>query len=262
MTWQGIPYPFTTEQVSSSTHFALDYLPKIFLDTGDNTWSVAATMIATILGSLIAGTIPAVIAWKTIKKNQEIIESDRRVQQISFDKDRDAQLLISERNFNAQVISANRQAWINELRAVISEFVANSENMVELSLKSSVAYKAYNDCKENIKGRDFSETSNNQLIAFFNDYMDINKELRNLQNRWGLLMHKASLMLNPQEEISEKIISRMNKIYDFALFDCRSSHSKKEDVNQFHVVRGYCNVLLDDVKVCLKNEWVKTKLGK
>lgn len=114
MAWQGIPFPLS-ESVLSATILNVEKIPKVVIDSGFG-WD-------SVIGSFIAGLIPAFIAWYSIKKNLSALEKDRENQQKSFDKDRNAQLDIAAKNLNAQVLSGNRQQWINSLRDTTAEYL-------------------------------------------------------------------------------------------------------------------------------------------
>ncbi|MFV8760883.1 hypothetical protein ACNSO7_21655 [Yersinia enterocolitica] len=261
MEWRGIPFPETVERIVTNTSLAIDKIPKVYIDTGDNTWSVTATMIATILGSLIAGSIPAAIAWRTIKKNQESVEKDRAAQQASFDKDRDAQLLIASKSFNAQVLSTNRQVWINELRNIISEFVS----LIDLYINTNYKFKV-----ETKRFEKFEKAYNSQLVRTDS----INNELKSAQKRWDeyrkekemqdkalkTIITKSSLMLNPKEVYYTKIITLMNKM--FSLPKQIVSVEYKDILSMYTTIDDMSNELVSHTQECLKEEWEKVKTGK
>lgn len=59
MVWSGIPFPFVDILHMDNIVLQITKLPTLMVDNGFP-WE-------TLLGSLIAGSIPAFIAWKTIK---------------------------------------------------------------------------------------------------------------------------------------------------------------------------------------------------
>lgn len=118
MDWLGVPFPYLGEQITEISRLAVSQIPDIKLKT-DFAWD---TFLASVLGAFIAGSIPAAIAWLTIRQNIIALKEDRVAQQTSLDKDRDAQLDIASQNLLAQTVSTNRQAWINELRSSAAEY--------------------------------------------------------------------------------------------------------------------------------------------
>ncbi|EMJ3157193.1 hypothetical protein AAEY46_004263 [Yersinia enterocolitica] len=261
MEWRGIPFPETVERIVTNTSLAIDKIPKVYIDTGDNTWSVTATMIATILGSLIAGSIPAAIAWRTIKKNQESVEKDRAAQQASFDKDREAQLLIATRSFNAQVLSTNRQAWINELRDIITEFISSVDPYITSYKDHIVASDAYKECKK-IYEKEVIKTNIlvEGLNEFRNKYESSRIERQEQDKAINKLITRTSLMLNPKEDLYTKILVVMNEIYILP--------KKNKIADDYASVEFYTTVfdkseyLIKQVQQCLKEEWEKVKVGR
>ncbi len=65
MSWLGIPFLFTDAVSKNDTVIEITKLPSIILKN-DFSWEA-------IIGSLIAGCIPAYIAWKTIKSNNDVM---------------------------------------------------------------------------------------------------------------------------------------------------------------------------------------------
>ncbi|HDL8511327.1 TPA: hypothetical protein PXR53_002542 [Yersinia enterocolitica] len=261
MEWRGIPFPETVERIVTNTSLVIDKIPKVYIDTGDNTWSVTATMIATILGSLIAGSIPAAIAWRTIKKNQESVEADRAAQQTSFDKDREAQLLIATRSFNAQVLSNNRQAWINELRNIISEFISSIESYIRVYHDTIAANNSYLQFKIHYDSEQVKTTASVEgMRELYDKWSQSRIENEKQDKAFNVIIIKTSLMLNPKESSYREIISLMNEIY---ILPKQTFKTENYDaLAMYDLVYKKSNELLVHVQQCLKEEWEKVKVGK
>jgi hypothetical protein len=118
MEWLGVPFPYFGGHITELSRLAISHMPDIQLKT-DFAWD---TFLASVLGAFIAGSIPGAIAWLTIRQNIIALKEDRAAQQLSYDKDREAQLDIASQNLLAQTVSTNRQAWINELRSSAAEY--------------------------------------------------------------------------------------------------------------------------------------------
>ncbi len=75
MAWQGIP--FIHEHIVSNNYLTISKVPKIIIDS---VFSWESSLI-TILGSLIAGAIPAIIAWKAIENSNKLLRSQMELAQ-------------------------------------------------------------------------------------------------------------------------------------------------------------------------------------
>ncbi|QLR72703.1 hypothetical protein HV337_09230 [Citrobacter freundii] len=95
MAWLGIPFNCFNNSTFESTALSISKLPTIIVESGFG-WD-------SVLGSLIAGSIPAWIAWRAIKHSQNSIRY---------------QIEIS--NFNL---------WAHELRDAISNLVSRIMNI-------------------------------------------------------------------------------------------------------------------------------------
>lgn len=75
MAWLGIP--FIHDYIVSDNYLAISKLPKIIIDSGF-AWE---TVIATVASSFIAGSIPALIAWKSITNSNKLLISQLKLTQ-------------------------------------------------------------------------------------------------------------------------------------------------------------------------------------
>lgn len=66
MYWNGIPFPFVDSLTKENLTLQITKLPTLIIDSGFP-WE-------SLVGAFIAGSIPAFIAWKTIKNNNEAIK--------------------------------------------------------------------------------------------------------------------------------------------------------------------------------------------
>jgi len=232
MTWQGVPFAFNLDSINQ-TLLRVGQIPTVHVDTGFG-WD-------TLFGSIVAGAIPAFIAWYTIKKNLAALEKDRAEQQSTFDKDRDAQLNIAAKNLNAQVLSNNRQQWINYLRKSISEFVSLSASAIQHKVTWYLHVKdiPIRSVTEPL-GRDF-------LNGFF-------KEKYQMVG----LATEIKLMLNPAENDSKAIIKYLDRIN--SLMDDGNLVNFYEFGSEVKVRYDSCVEELTQVaQKCLKAEWDRVK---
>lgn len=226
MTWQGVPFAFNLDSINQ-TLLRVGQIPTVHVDTGFG-WD-------TLFGSIVAGAIPAFIAWYTIKKNLAALEQDRAHQQSSFDKDRNAQLDIAAKNLNAQVLSANRQQWINSLRDSTAEFIGAVH---QLRKSRTIARHCAHVSKKN--SIDF-------LIEYRHEITAMTSDSRNVDN----LTYKIRLLINPSEPEGIKITELVNTIRKST-----GSFQKKPDRA---VIAACAEELVTVMQSYIKKEWDRVK---
>lgn len=96
MVWSGIPFPFIDSLTNDNIVLQISKLPTLMVDSGFP-WE-------TLVGSFIAGSIPAYIAWKTIKNNNEVIKR--------------------------QITLAAQQKKCDDLRDIFANYISLQENLV------------------------------------------------------------------------------------------------------------------------------------
>lgn len=226
MAWQGIPFPLT-ERLLSATILNVEKIPKVVVDSGFG-WD-------SVVGSFIAGLIPAFIAWYSIKKNLSALEKDRENQQSSFDKDRNAQLDIAAKNLNAQVLSGNRQQWINSLRDTTSEYLGAVH---QLRKSRTLARHCAHVAKKN--NGDFMIEHREAINSMTSDARDVDN-----------LTFKIRLLINPSEPEGLKITELLKNIND-----CTGSF--QESPNRIKITE-YGEELILVMQKYLKQEWDRVK---
>lgn len=133
---------------------------------------------------------------------------------------------IAELNFNSNVLSKNRQEWINTLRDLISEYIAIFDNILLNNIfnkedKSEVKYIRTKEGKE---------------------------EIRNL----FYLQNKIGLLLNLKEGKSKSLYMMLTEL-------TAAFHKDIENVNSYQEKANDCFLLSQEI---LKEEWVRVKNGK
>lgn len=221
MDWQGIPYKFMSEDTANTVNLALQSIPRIIVDTPTDYTSPFITGFV----SLIAGIIPAGIAIWTFKrnaintakerKNQEIflenerteqqrfLKEERAVQIASTEKDRETQLLIAKQNFDMQVLSVNRQQWINDLRELFAEYIS----IVPLLLDSRFNYLNKKQHYDNVYAQGSNDPERHGVELYRSELervtLALYKSLELIDERkvhGSLLETKIKMMLNPKEK--------------------------------------------------------------
>lgn len=228
MIWQGVPFSSFVFPMNDTSHLAISQIPPLVIDSGF-AWE-------TVLATLIAGAIPAFVAWKTIRNNQDSVE-----------KDRAAQLDIASKNFNAQVLSTNRQSWIKELRDTSSDFMSTVDKMTELRGVMQVNYEMGLD---HIRRQDLSQNLGKERLA------ENLKEFERLNGSMLFCIRKNQLLLNPKESQYHNINNLMSSI---------QHEIELKEVGVFNldpkIIRKLLNELTKYIQEVLKEEWERVKKG-
>lgn len=227
MAWPGVPHPFLSGSYLDYSFLNVTKLPTIVVDSGF-AWD-------SVFGAFIAGLIPAYIAWYTIKKNISAMKEDRVHQQDSFDKDRNAQLEIATKNIKAQVLSANRQQWINNLRDSTAEYLSAIH-----SLRKSRTIARHCVALSKKDGTDFLTVHREAINSMTND-------ARVVEN----LKYKILLLINPTEPEAIEI----NRILQEISFNTGSFEEKPNKQKLYDLSKE----LIAITQIYLKNEWVRVK---
>ena len=279
MAWQGIPFKFIGENYNS-LDLAVNKIPDIVLKSDPD----YTTVIITGVVSLVAGIIPAGIAIYTFVKNTRTIKDERVAQQSflkaereeqqrflqeerasqvsSMEKDRETQRDIAEQNFNMQVLSANRQAWINTLRDLLSEYMALAPDLLRVQNEFNNCVNEHNLKSSNIKKvfavhdkvEEQSQLANASVRL--NTAMEI---LNSKKEKERLLKAKIKLMLNPSENWYAQITTIFNRvtiIYN-SLNRTRMDSFDEKNVEMIDVVEE----LVTFSQKLLKYEWERVKKG-
>ncbi|EBS3030300.1 hypothetical protein GUO43_001808 [Salmonella enterica] len=233
MAWRGIPFPFSGEEISV-VDLLVKNLPQIkVLSESGFAWD---SLAASALGALIAAVIPGFIAWWSINKNIQTLKEDRDAQQKSFDVDRAAQLDLATKNLNAQVLSTNRQQWINSLRESASEFLESIG-----SLRRSRTIARY--C--------LKKTSKEEGKDFFLDFQDAIRAMSEDNKKVDLLKFKIQLLLNPSEPESIHI----NKLMDDIIRNTGTLKTRPDK----DAIRDLSKLFVETLQVVVKKEWERVK---
>ncbi|EPK3183981.1 TPA: hypothetical protein NKO55_000288 [Enterobacter asburiae] len=287
MAWQGVPFrvPF---DVNEYITVALNSLPKITVESSTDYWGIALTAGAALVG----GIIPAWIARRTFKENSYLLKSERkeqqgflaeeRAQQQTFltnerienskhlDEDRQTQLEIAKKNFNMQVLSANRQAWINDLRSTASEFLSLMNVCMMENYDARWSEAEYDRCRQLLKDNEIA-VPEKKLQKFDVDYLykqldkheseinNLHAKLDSTRSRISFLENKINLLLNPSERLSRLIINRIAILRKLVWHVSDSDlNTKRELKKNISCMEGK---LVKNMQKCLKKEWDRVKDG-
>lgn len=240
MSWLGIPYPLSQTTFLDSGILSVSKVPEISVNTGFGWDNVVGTILAAFVGALI----PALIAFYSIRKNDVYSEKQRKQQKEDLDATINTQLKVSSLSFKAQVLSNNRQGWINNVRDLTSEFVSLCEDFIS---SRYFYYEAYNN---RVRKGGHDEVSREYRDRTYEIKRQIIKTKTNIE-----------LMLNPNELTSKAIFVAMNRIVSVineddlkhTLFEKHGDSWNKYDKTKLAFIKV--------MKRCLKAEWKRVKNG-
>lgn len=263
MAWQGVPFPYLSN-VAEHLSVALSSIPKLIFESPTD----LTTPLLTAAAAVIGGCIPAAIAWRTFKlssaqlqaerqEQQRFLREERIAQNDSLEADRQMQLLIAEKNFNMEVLSVNRQAWINNVRDLIAECCVLCTKMFDEEYDIINKRKQYDE----FVAEYYTPVNLNyrELYSQFVDELSTAREVYHLtREKIDLIYSKLQLMLNPGEVESSLIITVLFRLR------CRGAELSEEGNTYASVygdLRADISELIKLTHVCLKKEWVRVKSG-
>lgn len=98
MHWKGIPFSFEPSMLLEHGFITVNKIPTVVVDSGF-AWD---TVIATLVGSIVAGWVPGIIALKSIKSNER---NTRITIAIDIHKRRIEKVKEASSNYMANIIS-------------------------------------------------------------------------------------------------------------------------------------------------------------
>lgn len=187
MPWQGVPFLLQPNGVVEDFILSVGKIPKIFIDSGF-AWE-------TVISATIAGVIPGLIAYLSIRQNNKTAEENRVSQNKIFKEDRDTQIDIAKNNNKVQVLSSNRQAWINALRDCASDYLSQVLIVKNVKIFFRTAKKV-----------DVS------LLGIMNNHNSVAEMYILETGKLEALDCKLRLLMNPNEEEAKSIFLLMDVI--------------------------------------------------
>lgn len=280
MDWKGVPFLINQEKIEDTVRIALDSIPKIVIESPPdytNAWITAGV-------SILAGLIPATIAIWSFKRNaenmkterehqqnflredrkkqQDFLEADRNKQQESFEQDRKTQIEIAKTNFDMQVLSGNRQSWINSLRDVVAEYTVAAPSLIEATNQfrmNSIHLKGIHKIIEDHSSDD-ENLNAEQKLAIHAMELSINK-MNESNDKVTLLSSKILMMLNPKEDEYQQFYDLFDRVRKM-----NSDLVKPEKGNElfgrhFSETVVLMRALVKLTQQILKREWERVKQG-
>lgn len=226
MAWQGVPFPYL-----GSLGLLIEKIPHLDVTTSSGFgWD---TVVASVAGAIVASSIPAGIAWWSIKKNTETMLSDRAAQIEDYEKSREIQVKIAEQARIAQTVSSNRLVWIKDLREASAEFVSTVyENMI---LSQRVVYEL---------------RYNNQVNLISQNKIDLNESFQ----KFVLQMTRIRMMLNPGKVEHQRVVVIMNELKTYSEKMIKTLSEIDADK-----INAHLNDFIYEMQLLLKEDWEKVK---
>jgi hypothetical protein len=188
------------------------------LETHKDAATIAVALLSTTV-ALIATVVGPIISMRIAKK--QIVSGFETQRQQT-----DTAIRVARLNFNAMVVSTNRQRWIDNLRDTLAEFLAFARSVAS-----------------HIRARSFGA--------------DVPDQVRRMLE----LSTKVELFLNPGEPDHMAFVSRLHELQSAALsHDAVSLSSEAPDADA-DMLDSLVSDLTKRAKVILKAEWDRVKDG-
>ncbi|MGP0854839.1 hypothetical protein ACJ8QI_09000 [Serratia sp. CY84636] len=235
MDWQGIPFLMKGDEVFYHAEVLLSKIPKIVLEIPDkSSWE-------SFLTALIAGGIPAYVAYRAMKSNTQLVTQ----QQLQQGK-------IADKTIKAQVVASSRQVWINEIRDLLSQFAADNRACLKRQwdyFNADNLFQQYALTEQNINIEVFLE-ERRTAQRMLEDAIRARDEILNKIN---YVKNRILLMLNHDEAECAALIELMSSI------EKKSSNLSEADLKDYRDVSRQLRVDIDYFIICaqkyLKGEW-------
>jgi propanediol dehydratase small subunit len=157
MDWLGIPFPLNGNEVFYHGDFVLKQMPKIVVES-DSGWIIFASLVS----ALLAGGLPAIMAWKAIRSTAESLQKQMAHQE-----------QMTKLALKTEIESKNQTDYIEELVNAAAECVAAAEAVKFVMQDATKSF-----------GRNDSQERQNHLL-------DLQKEKRHIFSvaSWKMLLH-------------------------------------------------------------------------
>ena len=280
MSWQGIPFKLLEAGNVDQLFFKLASLPKLTIDAPTDYNQLWLTVGATFLG----GIIPALIAWRTFHVNaknvkkerdeqQRFLKSERAKQQLfmmgerasqfaSLKEEREVQKTLTQKTINAQVISANRQKWIDDFRRNIAEFCSLAFTHYDARTDYLIHERSMTKAAERYEKSGYSEALKERNTEAGDKFTVCLERSRTSRNDLDRMKFIILLSLNHDEKETHEIKDLIQLI--FKIIGELSINDETGFLDNVpYVYSGLCSKtedLMNVVRVVLKREWEKVKL--
>ncbi|WP_369605641.1 hypothetical protein [Serratia marcescens] len=213
MDWQGIPFKFLGEEPLQQAFLSVSHLPNIVVKTD--------FAVDTFLSGLFAGLFPAGVAIWAMHTNAKNIREERLHQE-----------KLSSITITKQIVSASRQVWISDLRESTAKFIGVATGVINC-LNSMVEEYRHNDVASEL-------------------YLKLYEDHREAMSELGLLRSKIDLLLNPEEDRSQRVSAVLDSLREFL-----TKERKFDEEIDFDEISPLIKNLKECIYAVIKNEWKK-----
>jgi hypothetical protein len=176
MAWQGVPFSLRGDEVFYHAEMILSKVPKIIVELPSKGWSLEGFLTA-----LVAGGIPALVAWFALRVNKDSLKVQLAHQEI-----------ITKMTLNAQLITANRKDNINNLRNITAKFLANVQSAINVTNAINYESRKKERDVDNLMKLKFEQ------LGYFNEMASL---------RWNI-----RLMLRPEDPEYQSVVNAMDAL--------------------------------------------------
>jgi hypothetical protein len=145
MAWLGIPFQLSSSEIFYNARLALDKIPKVIFENADKSMISDA-----IIAAFIGGALPAIVAFFALRHNSKSLKD-----QLNQQSD------LANTTLKAQIVTANRKDWVNDLRNTTSSFLASLQGVI-----NTTNFIYYENSRQNVdadKVHHYAEMRNNHL---------------------------------------------------------------------------------------------------
>ncbi|MES3574245.1 hypothetical protein [Enterobacter cloacae] len=176
MSWLGVPFPLQSQDVFYHAELFLNKIPKVLIEMPEKSIN-----LDTFLTALVAGGIPAIVAWFTLRSNKVSLKEQLLHQEH-----------IAKLTLNAQVVTASRKDSITAIRSTTAKFLANVQSAFNVTNALNYENRKAERDEENHR------TLKIRQLEYFNEMATL---------RWNI-----RLMLHPDYPEYQSIIDAMDEI--------------------------------------------------
>ncbi|WP_153303232.1 hypothetical protein [Vibrio owensii] len=202
---------------------------------------------AAIITQAMGFLITIVIVLTGTKNSIKAVETSAIQSMDSFQKSVAAQKEIADKTVMVEVLSRNRQEWINKLRDEVSSFTSN---LIKARNFGNVSYglrKEFDLCKRAF--RDSHEEKDMALMISTKEMWEgaMSKE-RDAYESLRINKEKIHLLLNPAEEDSKELLEAIEQAF------YKVDHEKYRDN-----IEAFVTPIRTTTQIILKKEWERVK---
>jgi len=247
--------------ISHKSNVVISKLPQLDISLATST---DFTGIAFAAASCIITLLIVLSTTKTTTDNHKrMIESQEK---IALDRNK-----LEQHKSNIEMISRNRQIWINELRAEISQLISTLEQFKNVSATIIEEIKMIYEATP-------ATFSVDQFAQLQKDMINLaaksGEKKSHILSKITTHQSKIRLLLNPEENSSKKLISQIhdfvnyleddiaeNKTYEFSKFFSETPEQMPEyDIKQARIHgTKHVQCILSTTQSILKAEWIRVK---